>query len=97
MLDLQRIHEVDDITGQRRWLTVAQGVFGEELRIAITARIRHQHPITLGREQRRDFIVAVNVVGPTVQQDHHRAVCWAGFGIGDVKHASLHMLERAEG
>ncbi|MCY1405604.1 hypothetical protein D9M71_208480 [compost metagenome] len=96
LLDLQRIHEVDDITGQRSRLAIAQGFVGEEMRIAIAARIGHQYPVALGGEQRRDFVIAVNVVRPAVQQDHHRSVGRAGFGVRHVQQPGVDMLERAE-
>ena len=96
LLDLQRIHEVDHVAGQRRRLAVAQGVFGQELRVAITPCIRHQHAVTLGREQWCDFVIAVNVVGPAVQQDHHRPIGRTGFGVGHIEQACLDVLQRAE-
>ncbi len=33
-------------------------------------------------------------LGPAVQQDHHRAVRWADFGVADVEHAGVDMFER---
>ncbi|MNF85100.1 hypothetical protein D3C84_674860 [compost metagenome] len=96
MLDLQGIHEVDDITGQCGWLAIAQGFVGQEMRIAIAARIGHQHPITLGGQQRRDLVIAVNVIRPAVQQDHHRPAGRACFGVRHVQQPGVDMLERAE-
>ncbi|MNN00442.1 hypothetical protein D3C81_1130330 [compost metagenome] len=97
LLDLQGIHEVDDITGQCSRLAIAQGFVGQEMRIAITPGIGHQHPITLGGQQRRNLIIAMNVVRPAVQQDHHRPVGRACFCVRHVQQPGVDMLERAEG
>ncbi|MNF99137.1 hypothetical protein D3C84_820240 [compost metagenome] len=96
MLDLQGVHEIDDVAGQRGRLAIAQGLVGEEVRIAVAARIGHQHAITLGRQQGRDFVIAVNVVRPAVQQNHHRAIGRARFGVRHAEQAGVDMLERAE-
>lgn len=64
--------------------------------IAIASGVRHQHPVALGGQQRRYLGVAVNVVGPAMQQDHHRAIGRADFGVGHIQQAGFHMLQRAE-
>ncbi|MNL34554.1 hypothetical protein D3C87_1565330 [compost metagenome] len=96
MLDFQGIHEVDDITGQRGGLAVANGFVRQEMRIAVTPRIRHQHSVALGREQRRNFVIAVNVVRPAVQKNHHRTIGRTGFGVRHAQQSGVDMLQRAE-
>ncbi|MNO87596.1 hypothetical protein D3C76_790190 [compost metagenome] len=96
LLDLQRIHEINQIACQCRRLAVAQGLGRQETRVAITASIRNQHAIALLCQRWRHIRIAVDVVRPTVQQDHHRPVGGTDLGIGNVQQAGLDVLERAE-
>ncbi|MNF53954.1 hypothetical protein D3C84_353630 [compost metagenome] len=95
-LDLQCIHEVDDITGQRRRLAVANSLVGQEMRVTVAPCVWDQYPVTLGRQQRRHFAVAVNVVRPAVQKNHHRPIGGADFGVRHTQQPGIDMLERAE-
>lgn len=96
LLDLERIHKVDDITGQRGRLAVANSLVGQEMRAAVAPGIRDQHPVTLGRQQGRHFAIAVNVIGPAVQKNYHRAIGGADFGVSHTQQPGVDMLERAE-
>ncbi|MNY30027.1 hypothetical protein D3C86_1641080 [compost metagenome] len=97
MLDLQGIHEVNQVARQCSGLTIADRFGGKKTRVAITARIGNQYAIPLLRQRRRDVGVTVNVVRPAVQQDHHRTVCRADFGIGDIQQSGLDVFQRPEG
>src|SRR5262245_28079739 len=66
-------------------------------RRAITAQVRDDHPIARRRQRRRHIDEAVNVVGPSVQEEDHRPICGAGFGVSDIQNAGIDLLERAEG
>src|SRR5689334_9196225 len=83
-VDLERIHECDRVDGERRGLAVAERLIGKKARRAVAAYIRHEHAVSGGREQRRDLDEAVNIIGPAVEQDHHRAVARPRFCVGDI-------------
>ena len=97
LLDLERIHQGDDVERERRLLAVADRVAGKKARRAIAAQIRDDHPVARRRQQRRDVDVAVDVVGPAVQQDDRRTIGGAGFGVADIQDAGVDLLQRAEG
>jgi hypothetical protein len=47
-------------------------------------------------ERGRDVDVAVNVVGPAVQQHDRLTVGRPGFDVADIEHTRLDLLERPE-
>jgi hypothetical protein len=51
----------------------------------------------MGGQQRRDIEVAVDVVGPAVQENHGRTAGGTGFGITDAQHAGIDVHDGAEG
>ena len=69
----------------------------KEARRAVAAQIGNDHPIAGRRQQRRDIDEAVDVVGPAVQENDRRAIGRTGFGIADIEHAGIDLLQRAEG
>ena len=73
LLDLERIHQGDDIDSERRRLAVADRFAREKARRAIAAQIGNDHPVAGRRQQRRDIDKAVNVVGPAVQKNDRAA------------------------
>ena len=83
-------------TRDRRLLAVSDGVARKKTRRAIAAQIRHDHAVARRRQQRRDIDKAVDVVWPAVQQDDRRAVGRTRFGIADIQHAGVDLLQRAE-
>ena len=96
LLDLERIHQGDDVDGERRRLAVADRVARQKARRAIAAQIRDDHAIARRGQHGRDIDKAVNVVGPAVQKNDRRAIGRAGFGVADIQDAGIDLLERAE-
>ena len=97
LLDLERIHQRDDVDGERRLLAVARRRSRKEARRAIAAQIRDDHPVAGRGQQRRDVDIAVDVVGPAVQQDDRRAVGRTVLGIADIQNAGIDLLQRLQG
>jgi hypothetical protein len=62
----------------------------------MAAQVRDDHPVAGRRQRRSDIDIAVNVVGPAVQKNDRTTAGGAGFGISDVEHAGIDLLERAE-
>src|SRR4051794_22399821 len=69
LLDLEGVEKVLEIDGQCRGLTVAHCFARQKSRRAVAAEVRNDHPVPRPCEHRRDVDKAVNVVGPTVQQN----------------------------
>ena len=67
------------------------------MRRAVTAQIRNDHPVALRSQKRRDIDITVNVVGPTMQQDHGRAIGGPGLGIAHIEQTGVDLLERRKG
>ena len=80
-------------SGDRRRLAVADRVARQKPRRAIAAQIGHDHPVARRRQQRRDIDKAVNVVGPAMQKNDGGSVGGAGFGIADIEHAGIDLLQ----
>ena len=83
-------------TATADWLAVAERLARKKARRAITAQIRNDHAVARRRQQRRDVDKAVDVVGPAVQQNDRRAIGGAGFGVTDIQHAGIDLLEWGE-
>ena len=66
LLDLERIHQRDDIDSEYRWLAIAEGVAGKKARRAIAAQIGDDHPVASLCQQRRNINIAMDIVGPAV-------------------------------
>ena len=69
LFDLERIHQCDDIGSDRRRLAVADRLARQKARRAIAAHVGDDHPVARRRQQRGDIDIAVNVVGPAVQEN----------------------------
>jgi FixJ family two-component response regulator len=65
-LDLERIHQSDDVQGDGRLPGVPHRFAGEKTHGAIAAQVRNDHPVPGRGQQRRNIGKAVNVVGPAV-------------------------------
>ena len=96
LVDLQRIHQRDDIEGKRRLLAVAHRIGREKPRRAVAAQPGHDDPVAGLRQQRNDIDEAVDVVGPAVQEDDGGTVGGTGFGIADIENASVDLLQRGK-
>src|SRR6185295_5057176 len=79
--DLESIHQVDDIGSERRWLAIPERLTREKARRAVATQIRHDHPVAR-RCQRWSYIdVAIDVVGPAVQQNDGRTIARPRVGV----------------
>ena len=74
-----------DVVRKRGLLTVADGLLGAESGGSETTEVRHDDPEALCGEDGGDIGVAVDVVGPAVEQDDGLAVGRACFGVADVR------------
>jgi hypothetical protein len=96
LLDPERIHEIDHVTGQGGGLAVSNGIAGKKARRAVAAQIRDDHPVARRRQQRRDLAEGVDVVRPAVQQNCRTTVGRAGVDVPDVEEAGRDLLDGAE-
>src|SRR6516225_5600597 len=85
LIDLQRVHEIDDIDSHYRWLSVAERVIRKKPRAAIAAHVRHEDVVTRRSQYWDDIDKAVNVVWPAVQEDYGCSVGWSGFSVADIQ------------
>ncbi|MNY19296.1 hypothetical protein D3C86_1527220 [compost metagenome] len=97
LLDAERVEKGDHVDRKRRLLSVACGVVREKTGRAISAQIGDEYPISSRCKDGRDIDIAVDVVWPSVQQQHDRAVCGAGFCITDAEYARFNLLQGAKG
>src|SRR5690606_30781188 len=94
--NVQRVHERDRVVRERGLLAVADGVGRPEPGGSEAAKVGHDDPEALGGQYRGDVGVAVDVVGPDVEQDDGLAVGRACFGVPDVEVAGVDLFDRAE-
>ena len=64
--------------------------------VPIAAQVRDDHAVALRGQQRGDLGVAVDVVGPAVQQDGDGPVGGPDVGVADVQNAGIDLLDGAE-
>ena len=93
LLDLERIHQGDDIDGDDRLLAIAERFTRKKARRAIAAQIRDDHPVARRRQQRRDIDIAVNVVGPAVQKNDRRTIGGTSLSVSNIQDAGIDLLE----
>src|SRR5580698_3432178 len=60
LVDLERIHQGDDVDGHDRLLAIADRAARKKARRAIASQIRDDHPVTGRRQQRSDIDITVN-------------------------------------
>jgi hypothetical protein len=94
--DAESVHERDDVDPEDRLLAVPDRGIGEEAGRAVAAQVGNDHPAPGRCQQRGDLGVAVDVVGPPVQQDDRRAIARTGFGVPDAQHARVDLFRHAE-
>jgi hypothetical protein len=58
--------------------------------------VGNDHPVALRRQDWDDIGVAVDVVGPAMEQNHRRAVGGAGLDVAEVEDARIDLLDGAE-
>src|SRR4029077_7339517 len=96
-LDLQRVHQGQDVQGERGLVHVPRRRGGQERGTAVAAEVRDDHPVAAGRQQRCDLDVAVDVVGEAVHENDRAATGRAGLDVAYVQHAGVDLFHRAEG
>ena len=92
-LDLERIHKCDNVEGDGRLLGVPKRCTRKKPGCAIAAQIRDDHTIARRSQQRGDIHKAVNVVGPAVEKNDHRAVRRAGLRVRNRQEAGIDLLQ----
>ena len=89
LLDLEGVHQIDRVDGQRGLLAVADGVSCKEPRRPIAAQIGNDDAIPGLREQGRDIGEAMDVVRPAMQEKDDGSIALARIDIGEVQRASV--------
>ena len=56
-----------------------------------------RHPIARCRQQRHNVDIAVNVVGPAVQQHDRRTIALSSFSVSNIQDTGIDLFQRAEG
>jgi hypothetical protein len=75
-------------------LAVAEGLLRQEVRRPVPAQVRDDHSVALRSQQRRHIDdVAVNVVGPAVQEKDRGTILRAGVDIADVEVPGDYLLD----
>jgi len=62
----------------------------------MAAEMGHDHPVARRRQQWGDLDEAVDVVRPSVQQEHWRTAWGTRFGVADVEDPGMDLLERSK-
>jgi hypothetical protein len=75
---------------------VAERLVRPEARRPEAAEVRDDHAVTRRRQQRDDIDVAVDVVGPAVQQHGRGSVGWALVDVAHVEEAGRDLLDAVE-
>ena len=86
----------DDVDPEDRLLAIPDRRIGTEAGRTVTAQVRNDHAVSRRSEQDSDIGIAVNVVGPPVQQDDRRAIVRTGVGVPDAQHPRIDLFKRAE-
>ena len=100
LLDAESVHQRDRVDGQHGLLPVPRRIVGEETRRAVPPEVGDDHAVPGRGERGRDVGVAVDVVGPAVQQQHCPPAGRPDVDVADVEHARgdpLHRTERLGG
>ena len=95
-VDGQGVHQVDHVDGQGGLLTVAHRIVREESGRAVASEIGHDHPVTRGSERGRGLGVAVDVVGPAVEEHDRLTVGRSDLDVSDVERTGVDLLHRPE-
>src|SRR5580693_2859755 len=69
----------------------------DKTRGAIAAQVRHEHVVTLRCQQRSNVDIAVDVVRPTMQENHGSTIGWTCFNVADVEETCIDLLDGPEG
>jgi hypothetical protein len=93
-VDLESIHQMDDVKGNHGLLPVPERFTGKKSGRAVAAQIRHDDTVALASQQGHDIHETVNVVRPSVKKDHRIAVRRASFRVANVQKAGLYLLQR---
>lgn len=92
LVDLEGVHQGDDVERDGGLLRGAGSVPGQEAGAAVSAQVGNDDAVTLVGEERGYVDEAVDVVGPAVQEEDDRAVGGTGLGVADVQDPALTCL-----
>ena len=81
LVDLERIHQRDDVESNRRLLSIPKRFAGKKARRTEAPQIGDDYPIARRCQQGRNLDVAVDVVRPALQKNHRRAIGRASFSV----------------
>jgi hypothetical protein len=95
-VDLDCVQQCEGVDRQGRLLAVPEGLVREESGRSVPAQVRDDHAVALRREQWRHLGIAVDVVGPAVQEENGRPVRRTGFDVADVEQTGLDLAQRTE-
>src|SRR5216683_2471840 len=96
LVDAESVHQRDRIDGQHGLLPVAGRIAGKESRRAVPPKVGDEHAVPGRGERGRDVGVAVDVVWPSVEQQHCLAAGRPDVDVADVEHARGDLLHRTE-
>ncbi len=96
LVDLQCIHQCNDVDCDNRLLPVARRICGQKTRRPIAAQIRDDDPVAGGCQDRRHFSKAIDIVWPAVQQDDHGSVLRARFRVTDIERPGIDLANVVE-
>src|SRR6202790_1939857 len=96
LLDLECVHQGDNVERDDRLLAVPERIAGKEARGAVAAQIGNDYPVARRGQHRGDVNKAVNVIRPAVQKNDRRTIRRAGLGVADVELAGVYLLQRTE-
>src|SRR6266567_5990721 len=96
LIDLQGVHEMDDVDSHHSWLSVADRVIGKKPSTAIAAQVGYEDVVSRRSQYRNDIDKAVNVVRPAVQENYGCPIRWSGFSVAHIQQSGIDLLDGAE-
>src|SRR5207248_9870093 len=96
LLDLEGIHQGDDVESNGRLLGIPERFAREKARRAIAAQIGDDGPVARRYQRRSDIDIAVDVVRPTVEKNDHRTIGAADNRVTDIQEAGIDLLDGTE-
>src|SRR5580698_1572925 len=96
-LDLESVHQSDDVESDGRLLGVPHRFAGEKARRTVAPQIGDDYPVACRSQQRSNVDKAVNIVGPAMEKNDRMAICWAVLSVSNVKETGVDLLYRREG
>ncbi len=89
VLDLEGIHQRNDVLRNSSLLGIARRIRREESGTAVATQGRNDDPVAGGHQLRSDFVERMDVVRPAMQKDDHRAIGRANVDVADPEIACI--------